>query len=209
MAGVDRVVEAIARWYLRHAEPGFDLAREIEAGREPFRRLAAVIPTLGAEEWRAEREEVVARLVEEGVPEEMAREHAFRGALEHAPDVLATARTTGRTVEEVGEAFFKLGQALQFAWLEHEIESLPVGTRLQRWALQAVRDDVLTARRLVAESALNADRDGDAADAIDRFLERRAAGVARLAGFTRALAGEGTDLAGLTLAVRQLRALVD
>jgi len=80
---------------------------------------------------------------------------------------------------------------------------------MQRWALQAVRDDVLAARRIVAERALAEAPDADAAEAIDGFLEAHAKGVARLAAFTRALAGEGADLAGLTLAVRQLRALVD
>jgi glutamate dehydrogenase len=209
MEGLDRVVEATARWYLRYAEPGFDLAGEIEAGREEFRRLAAVLPSLGTDEWREEREEVAKDLVAQGVPKEMARDHAFRRALEHAPDVVAIARISGRTVEEVGRAFFQLGQALQFAWLEREIEGLPVGTRLQRWALQAVRDDVLAARRLVAERALAEAPEAEAEEAIDRFLEARQKGVARLAGFTRALAGEGADLAGLTLAVRQLRALVD
>ena len=81
---------------------------------------------------------------------------------------------------------------------------------MQRWALQAVRDDVLAARRLVAERALRDAPDAAAEEAIDAFLEaKRETRVARLAGFTRALAGEGADLAGLTLAVRQLRALVD
>jgi hypothetical protein len=46
-------------------------------------------------------------------------------------------------------------------------------------------------------------------EAIERFLEGHAAGRARLTDFTRSLAGEGADLAGLSLAVRQLRALVD
>jgi glutamate dehydrogenase len=209
MDGLDRVVEATARWYLKHAEPGFDLGAEIEAGRPEFARLAEVLPSLGTDDWRREREQVAAELVEQGVPAEMARDHAFRRALEHAPDVVAIARISGRSVEEVGRAFFQLGQALQLAWLEREIEGLPVGTRLQRWALQAVRDDVLAARRLVAERALAEAPDAEAEEAIDAFLEKRQKGVARLAGFTRALAGEGADLAGLTLAVRQLRALVD
>jgi glutamate dehydrogenase len=209
MEGLDRIVEATARWYLRHAEPGFDLAAEIEAGHEQFRRLAAVLPSLGTEEWRAEREQLAEDLVKRGVPEKLAGEHAFRRALEHAPDVVAIARISARSVEEVGRAFFRLGQALQLAWLEREIEGLPVGTRLQRWAVQAVRDDVLAARRLVAERALAEEPDADAEEAIDRFLAANEKGVARLAGFTRALAGEGADLAGLTLAVRQLRALVD
>jgi glutamate dehydrogenase len=180
----------------------------IEEGRDDFRRLGAVLPELGAQGWHEERAHVAAELGERGVPEDMAHEHALRGALEHAPDIGAIARLSGRSVEDVGRAFFRLGQELQLAWLEREIEGLPVGTRMQRWALQAVRDDVLAARRLVAEQALAEAPDAPAEEAIDEFLEDHAAGVARLASFIRARAGEGADLAGLTLAVRQLRALV-
>jgi len=209
MEGLDRLVEATARWYLRHAEPGFDLRTEIEDGHRAFRELAEILPSLGAEEWREEREGVASGLADQGVPAEMARDHAYRRALEHAPDIVAIARISGRTVEEVARAFFRLGQALQLTWLEREIERLPVATRMQRWALQAVRDDILAARRLVAERALRDAPDATADQAIDDFLEANEEGVTRLAGFTRALAGEGADLAGLTLAVRQLRALVD
>ena len=45
---------------------------------------------------------------------------------------------------------------------------------------------------------------------LDKFLEDRAGRVARLTAFLRSLAREGDpDLAGLTLAVRQLRSIVD
>src|SRR6185312_11857530 len=54
MEGLDRLVEATARWYLRHAEPGFDLRTEIEDGHRAFRELTEILPSLGAEEWRAE-----------------------------------------------------------------------------------------------------------------------------------------------------------
>jgi glutamate dehydrogenase len=209
MEGLDRVVEATARWYLNHAEPGFALGEEIADGREAFRRLAEILPTLGAEEWREEREQAAEELVEQGVPREVARTHAFGRALEHAPDIVAIARLTERSVEDVAHAFFRLGQALQLTWLEREIEALPVATRTQRWALQAVRDDVLAARRLVAERALRDAPDEPAEAAIDRFLEAHAQRVERLTGMTRSLAGEGADLAGLTLAARQLRGLVD
>jgi glutamate dehydrogenase len=209
MDSLDRVVEATARWYLRHAEPGFDLGREIEERRQSYAEFAAVLPSLGPEEWRRECERTVRQLVDQGVPQELAHDHAYGHALEHAPDVVAISRLTGRPVADVGRAFFALGEKLQLAWLEHQIEGLPLGTRMQRWALQAVRDDVLAARRLVAERALENAPDAGAEDAIERFVTDNEKGVARLAGFTRALAGEGTDLAGLTLAVRQLRALVD
>ncbi|MEA2248004.1 MAG: glutamate dehydrogenase, partial [Solirubrobacteraceae bacterium] len=208
MDGLDRIVEATARWYLRNAH-GVEPADAIAAGRDGFRRLAAALPRTGTEEWRADRERAAAELVEEGVPESLARSHAFGRALEHAPDIVLVARHTGRAVEDVAGAFFVLGRELQLAWLEREIDGLPVGTRMQRWALQAVRDDVLAARRAVAERALADAPDVAAEEAVERFLAERAEGRARLTAFTRALAGEGADLAGLTLAVRQLRALVD
>src|SRR6185295_3095586 len=97
MEGLDRIVEGTARWYLNHAEPGFELGEEIADGREAFRRLAEILPTLGAEEWRAEREHAAEELAAQGVPGELARTHAFGRALEHAPDIVAITRLTGRS----------------------------------------------------------------------------------------------------------------
>jgi glutamate dehydrogenase len=208
MDSLDRIVEATARWFLRNAH-GADPADVIAEARDGFRRLAAALPRTGPEEWRADRERAASQLVEAGVPESLARSHAFGRVLEHAPDIVLVARHTGRPVEEVAEAFFLLGRELQLAWLEREIERLPVGTRMQRWALQAVRDDVLAARRAVAERALGDAPEATPHDAVERFLSARPEGRARLTAFTRSLAGEGAELAGLTLAVRQFRALVD
>jgi glutamate dehydrogenase len=74
--------------------------------------------------------------------------------------------------------------------------------------LQAVREDALQARRELAEQAL---REGDGAEpdaAVASFLEAHERPARRLEGFLRALAREGDpDLAGLSLAVRQLRSL--
>jgi glutamate dehydrogenase len=207
MEGVGRVVEATARWYLRHASDA-DPAEAIADGREGFRRLAAFLPAAGSEEWRTERERAAEKLAEQGVPADLARKHAYARALEHAPDIVLVSRRTERSVEEVAGAFFLLGRELQLAWLEREIDALPVGTRMQRWALQAVRDDLLAARRAVAEQALREAPGMTADDAVDRFLAEHGEGRERLSALTRTLAGEGADLAGLTLAVRQLRALV-
>jgi glutamate dehydrogenase len=79
---------------------------------------------------------------------------------------------------------------------------------MQRWALQAVREDAIQARREVAEQAL---LEGDGLDpdaVVERFLDAHEGPARRLEGFLRALAREGDpDLAGLSLAVRQLRSL--
>ena len=104
--------------------------------------------------------------------------------------------------------FSAIGAALRLDWMERELDRVRSSTRMQRWALQAVREDAFHARREVTEHALLA-VDGLSPDAaVARFLEDRAEPARRLDGLMRALAREGDpDLAGLTLAVRGLRAL--
>jgi glutamate dehydrogenase len=209
MDGVDALVEAVTRWQLDNAA-GEDMEAAIADGRAGFDRLAAVVGELGTDDWRAARAEVVERLMERGVPEGPARAHAALPALEHAPDVTAVARATGRSVEDAGRAFALLEDAVGLDFVEQQITGLPVATRMQRWALQAVRDDVWRVRRDLAQRALAAAPDASVADAVAAFVAERPDALARLETFSRTLAGEGAaDLAGLTLAVRQLRALVD
>jgi glutamate dehydrogenase len=217
MAGVDWLVEVTTRWYLNHDVRG-PLEPAIETGRAGFRRLAAVIPDLVADGWGEEREHIAQGLVERGVPEAMARAHAYQRALVHAPDIIAAAEGgkpgeaggPPRSVEEVAHGFFHMGEGLEIGWIERAIDGLPVGTRMQRWAMHALRDDVLRARRELVTRALQEAPDATVEEAVDRFLAAREGGRERLRAFTRTLAGDGeADLAGLTLAVRQLRALVD
>ncbi len=99
----------------------------------------------------------------------------------------------------------------ELGWIERQIESLPVTGRMARWAQQALRDDVLRVRRdLVARTFDEAGAALSAAEAVDAFFERRTDACRRLGRFVRMLAHDGAnDLAGLTLALRQVRALVD
>jgi glutamate dehydrogenase len=207
LGGVDALVETTARWYLTWA-PDTPLEETIAAGRDGFQQLERVLGELGTDERRRRRAETIARLEAAGVPEDIAAAHALRPELVHAPGVVAVAEAAGRSVEDAARVFFALGAELQVDWMEGELSRVPASTRVQRWALQAVRDDTLTARRELAEAALRESPRGDPLVAVEQFLHAHAAGARRLESFLRALAREGEpDLAGLTLAVRQLRAL--
>ncbi|TML07012.1 MAG: NAD-glutamate dehydrogenase [Actinobacteria bacterium] len=180
----------------------------IDLHRAGFERLEQAMSEMRDEEWRTEHEAYASELEGRGVPRELARTHAFQRAMIHAPDAVAVSVETGRDVLEAARALFEVGEGLRLEWLEREIERLPSATRLQRWAEQAVLDDVLEARRVLALQALQEHPDASAEDAVAAFLESRADPRRRLATFTRALALEGsTDLAGLSLAVRHLREL--
>jgi len=207
MGGVDRLVEEITRWYLTW-EPEADIDETIAAGRDGFERLAAVLGDLGSDERRRRREQTAERLVGLGVPEPLARAHAVRPEQRYAPDMVWVAGATGRPIEEVAEVFFEVGAELRLDWMETELERVPATSRMQRWALQAVREDAAQVRRELAGGVLAETDSGTASERVQAFLAERAAARRRLEGFLRSLSREGEpDLAGLTLAVRQLRTL--
>jgi glutamate dehydrogenase len=208
MSGVDWLVEAVSRWYLVQAA-GQQLADAIEESREAFAELSGIISTIGPESWREQHEHTVQRLLDGGVPEDVARRHAFQAELVHGPDIISIARESVRSVEEVARAFFLLGERLEIDWLEFRLEELPAGSKWQRWAVQSMEDDIFLVRRQLVERAI-AESEGEPVDeAIEAFLQRREEAFARLQRFMRGLAMEGvSDLAQLTVALRQVRALV-
>jgi len=116
---------------------------------------------------------------------------------------------TGRDLVDVAKVFFTVGGELRLDWLETQLAGLRATSRMQRWALLAVREDATQARRELAQTALDESPNRSPAEAVERFLHSRDALTRRFAAFLRALSREGEpDLAGLTLAVRQLRGLV-
>jgi glutamate dehydrogenase len=206
MPGVDRMVETTARWYLAHL-PG-KLGSAIEAHREPFRRFIDVVERVVPGGWSEDRERIAHRLTDQGVPQTLARRHVLQPLLVHGPNVIVVASATGRSVEDTARAFFAVGEALYIDWLEGRLSDLRATSRWQRWAVQAMEDDLLLVRRQVAERVLSEADDGPIEQAIARFADARTEVVARLARFMRALALEDVgDLAAMTVAVRQIRSL--
>ena len=207
MNGADWLVETTSRWYLVQTV-GQRLGDAVEAARDSFAELSGVIDQIGPDGWREDHEHVARRLIAEGVPETLARRHAFQPELVHGPDIIAVSHATGRGVLEVARAFFLLGERLEIDWLENQLEALPAGTRWQRWAQQSMEDDLLAVRRQLCEDAL-AETTGMPVDrAIDGFLQARPEALHRLQRFTRSLTMEGvSDLSQLTVALRQLRSI--
>jgi glutamate dehydrogenase len=207
MGSTDRLVEATSRWYLQHV-PG-QLGRAIEAHAEPFREFAESVTSAAPEGWTQERERAAWTLMDRGIPVEVARRHVTQPVLVHGPNVASVAAATGRSIADVTRAFFLVGESAYVDWLEGRLSEVSATTRWHRWALQAVEDDLRLLRRQVAERALAHEPDLQVDEAVEAYLRSRGDVTTRLARFMRGLAlEEASDLAALTVAVRQVRGLV-
>jgi glutamate dehydrogenase len=211
MEGVDQLVEVTARWYLQHV-PG-QLGRAIEAHAGPFRAFAGAVGEVAPAGWKQERERAAWALMDRGVPEPIARAHVLQPFLVHGPNVAEVALATGRSIQDVTRAFFLVGEAVYLDWLGSRLAEVSTTTRWHRWALQALEEDLRLTRRQVAERVLaQGDGRGDepmsVEEALASFLDRREESMTRLGRFMRGIAlEEASDLAALTVAVRQVRAL--
>jgi glutamate dehydrogenase len=208
MVGVDTLVEDVARWYLLNA-PSVPLGETIDATRPLVSELAEAIERAGPPAWREAREEVARGFTEQGVAPELARRHAFQPELAHAPDIIAVAQETGRSLEDVASAFFLAGEQLHLDWLERRLVELPESSRLDRWAVHALGDDLMALRRSAVQRALES-ADGRPVDAaFAGFLAGHAEAYDRLDRLVGSLAAQDeTSISALTVALRQVRSLV-
>ncbi|MEV4421886.1 NAD-glutamate dehydrogenase domain-containing protein [Patulibacter sp. NPDC049589] len=207
-AEVDEQVRVTSRWFLSHA-PGAPIGPTVERHRAGVATIRERLAT--REDGDDDRRRRIADYVEAGVPQDLAEAVAGDAAMVLAPHVVAAAERSGRPVGDVGAATLHLGERLSLGMLHRAIQSLAIPDRMTRWSVQALRDDLLDARVQVVESALVHGEGEDPIDAVDGFLDRQDAEVARLRRFLRELStdGEGRSAssAACLLAVRQLQAM--
>jgi len=193
-------------WMLRNAPRPIAIARAVEAYAPGIAKLAAALPgILGEGEAKAFRERVAA-LQKQGVPEATARCIAALAPLGAALDIVTVATQKKRPVEDVGRAYFAVGERLGMDWLRGAAERLSPQTHWERQAIAAVVDDLYGAQRALAGEVLANGKSSD--QALARWMGAHAAAIER----ARLLVGEfrnagDIDVAKLAIANRSIRAL--
>ena len=208
MTGADRVVASLTRRYLTRMPSGGigDAVAEDMAG---FADFEEALPDSGPKEWQQAHEKEEYDMVEAGVPVELARRYAYRRQLVHAPNAIALANRFDRPVAEVVEIMFHAGQDVGLDRLEFLASNYEFVDSWQRWALETLEDDMVGIRRQLTEKILEGAEDLAPQEAVARYLEQQATGLARLNLFLDGLGpDQPNNLAPLMIGVRQLRAML-
>jgi len=201
------ILEHSVTWLLRHLPPPLDIAGAVAAfggGIADLRRALAVALDPDRQAAFAARRD---RLAEAGVPADLAAETAGLADLRAGLDLVRIARDSGLGIDAVARCYFAFGARLGFDWLRETAARIPALSAWQVRAVAAIVDDLdaqqaeLAARALAANAA--------AADPAAAYLDGRGAAMARYEALVGELrAGGAADLAALTVAGRELRALV-
>jgi glutamate dehydrogenase len=208
MDGVDGVVEQFARWYLRYVSD-LDLEKVIARDRPGFAELFAHLADAATSTARLEYEERVERYRRSAVPDSTARFAGMVPDLVYAPDIIAVARETGRSIPEVAHAFFVVGERLYLNVVEERVAQFPAETRWQRLAWRSQLDDLRLLRRQIVARVIQQSGDADVDAAVEEYLASRVDPYQRLAALMGSTAvAQVDDASAVTVMVHQIRQVV-
>ena len=207
-AEVDRLVDAFVRAYLRDAAG--DVGAAVARDRDAFHELEKAIAEGDLTIRRGERRHRIAHYVDLGVDADVAERIVGLSDLTLVPDVAAVARSTGHPVRHVADAFVRVTEALPLDRLGRRLRTIGPEGHWQRWQHRGLLDDLRDLRRKVAGAALQFHDDVLAAEAVERYLDERAAHLGRIVTVLDLLERESSaGLAGIAVAVRTMREILE
>ncbi|MBV1777278.1 NAD-glutamate dehydrogenase [Burkholderiaceae bacterium DAT-1] len=203
MLEIRKQLERVARWVLR--------VQMTEANAETqLAHFAADIPQLLPQlgSWlqdKADAQAAVAKLVSANVPAELAARTVHLDAVLSLLDIAGLADAHSVAVADVAKVYFRLEDALQFAWLRNVIDGLPRDNRWQTLARAAFRDELYREHaglvgRVIAQAG------GNSMDAAtDAWLSARQTALEHCNRTLEELRATTPDLAMISAGMRELR----
>jgi len=200
------LIDRAATWLLRNLAVPFDIASALAACQAGVAALKGDIGDALDPARRAAHAARRQKLVDAGVPPTLAGDIATLGDLGAAFDLVRIQRQSQVPVARVAACYFAFGARLGFDWLRDTAARIPARSSWAARAIAATVDDLDALQADLVASALAAN--ADAPDPAEAFVAAHSAGAARLENVLAELrAGGAADLAALTVAGRELRAL--
>jgi len=209
MISVAHLLERAILWLLRSSYEKLDIAAYIAEFRPRIAAIQQNLEQILPASMLANVKVREAELTVDGIPEDLAHRVASLDVMTSAMDIVRIARRDdAHGVEEVARVYFGVGARLSLDRLRTASANITAETPWQKTALATLIDDLFNYQSTLASRVI-AETNG-ASNPVDTWLSARPRVVERVDQTMNELrASSGVDLAMLTVASRQLRALVE
>ena len=205
-----RTVRRATRWFLRHRNKSQTIEQGIEFFAPTFKDLSNNLNTYMIEK---ENDRIVVeanKLVESGVPADIAKRIVSLSSLFSVMDLAEVINSSGRSISMVSNTYFKLGARMGLHWFLEQITKQPVANHWQALARSSYREELDWQQRTLAEVVLNSFEgdDTDVDSQIDQWMDSQELLLQRwkqmLAEFKTS---QSHDFAKFSVALRELMLL--
>ncbi len=204
-----KLVERVARWFLRNRARPIDIASNITYFTQGIQSLRNALPTLLGPSSQQTIQQTIERLASEQVPEKLAQNAALCSELLASLDIVEVANVLNLSVEQVANVYYQLGEQLELPWLHHQIVELPRNNRWQAMSRAALRDDIYSQhRQLTRDVLIQSDTQSTPEHMVQEWMTTNADAVDRCRQILSDLKTAGkADFAMLPVAMREIRGL--
>jgi glutamate dehydrogenase len=205
-----RLIRRATSWFLRSEHLAQPIAKVVDEFAPDIETVADGLEALLPEDLRQWLRERAKAYEADGVPADLARRIGALGIMASAPDIVRIAHSTGRKIEDVARIYFALGSRIGFDWLRQAAEKVVAESEWQKLAVSAVVDDLYVQQCLLTSQVLAAiNGHKPDAGAVEHWIETKDHAAHRVQDLLKEFrTAGGADLAMLTVASRELRALV-
>jgi len=209
MVDVEHLLERSIGWLLRSGYEKLDIAALTNEFRPRIAaihdQLDTILPPAAIANVRVRE----AELIEDGVPETLAKRMASLDVMGAALDIIRIARRdSGRKIDDVARIYFGVGARFGLDRLRAASATIAAETPWQKTAVAALVDDLLNYQSALASRVI-AEVDG-VPEPVESWLQKRSRATERVdTTLTELRAMPAVDLAMLTVASRQLRVLLE
>jgi glutamate dehydrogenase len=198
---LDRII-----WFLRNVDLSKGLAEVVAHYRDGIAAVEAALDGALSEESLSARAARKAKLVEAGVPEDLAGRLSNLPSLNAAPDIVLVADRTGKAIAEVAATYFAAGTFFRLDRITNAASNIPIADYFDRLALDRARDSIGDAERRLAAAMVGNGSAGAAA--VEAWVTPRHDEVERVRLAVHEIASSGLTLSKLAVAASLLSDLV-
>jgi glutamate dehydrogenase len=204
------LLERASRWLLRNRPRPLDIAAASSHLRPGAATLAAAAGNVLCAADRDAAQRLTQELVAAGVPAALAERVGHLESLFPALDLVEVAAATGLSFEEVTDIYFEIDDRLELHSLRERIAALPREERWDALARRALWEDLQSEHRALTADVLQESEDGPVAERVGTWIARNAPAVERCVQVLADVkARDASDLATLSVAVREIRNLIE
>ncbi len=204
-----RLLDRGVRWILQHRRGPLDVAGEIDRLRPGLSVLQPKLPELLTDSEAVGFERFCTQLAEQGVPAELAADVSAPIFGFGLVDVVECSRTLGTNLVETAQVYYGIAAQLHADEILNQISALPRRNRWQTLARSALRYDLYGALAALTATALHAKPGAAPSEAVEVWAELSGAEIGRILAATEEAGHSDEKLAVLSVALRQIRSLVE
>ncbi len=205
----ERLLTRATVWFLRYPKLEEDIAQTVEHFVSGVKSVEADLDKVLSSEESGSLTLAEERLIQEGVPNELARRLVRFEPLYSALDIVEIANETARSVDEVAAVYYVVGGRLHLSWLRNQVDALPGDSHWQTLARTGLREDVSRLQTELTSLVLKISPESGTPDLlIDQWEKQNESELGRSRQLLADVQASGkADLSMLSVALRGLRNL--